>query len=196
MKRLLFALVATALLSPAAADAQLVHIRVDLPELPPLVVVSPGIQVVENHNEEIFFHDGWYWVRRSDHWYRARHPRHEFVHVEHRVVPRAIFGLPPGHYRHYRHQVRAEHQIHAEEARLHEREMRQREEERRHREREMRQREEERRHREREEAERRREDHREMRHEDRGGVHRVVPVRAQPESHQGQRQGEHDHGRH
>ena len=58
MKRLLFALISSALLFPAVASAQFVNIRLALPEMPPLVVVSPGIQVVENHEEEVFFHDG------------------------------------------------------------------------------------------------------------------------------------------
>ncbi len=187
MNRLLYALLASALLAPAAAHAQFVNVRVDLPEAPPLVVVSPGVQVVENHDEEIFFHDNWYWVRREGHWYRSRQPRAEFVYVEERGVPRAIYGVPPGRYRHYQ-AVREERRVHAEEARLHEREVRQHEEERRlH---------------EREEAEHRREHHevvrheerREVRHEERREAHPPAPAPAQAhgEKHPGNA-GEHEH---
>jgi hypothetical protein len=111
MKRLglPFAL-ALSLLPLAAARAQVaVRIQVALPAAPPLVVVKPGVQVVENQDEEVFFSNGWYWVQRDGYWYRARNPRSAFVSVERRRVPVAIVRLPPGHYRHWRHaEVREE----------------------------------------------------------------------------------------
>jgi len=90
-------------LSPFAARAQvLMRVQVALPAAPSLVVVQPGVQVVENQDEEIFFVSGWYWVQRDGYWYRARSPRRDFVFVESRRVPGAIIRLPPGHYRHWR----------------------------------------------------------------------------------------------
>jgi hypothetical protein len=114
MKRLalLFALVALSV--PAAARAQVaVQIQVGLPVAPPLVVVQPGIQVVEDYHEEVFFTGGWYWVRRDGGWYRARTPRAAFVFVEPRRVPVALVRIPPGQYRHWRredHHEWKEHQ--------------------------------------------------------------------------------------
>ncbi|MBL8940196.1 MAG: hypothetical protein JNM69_36955 [Archangium sp.] len=50
----------------ASASVAQVKIDVVLPtivfEAPPaLVVVQPGVQVVEDFDEEVFFVDGWYW---------------------------------------------------------------------------------------------------------------------------------------
>jgi len=110
MKRLVAALALAASLLPAAARGQVdVNIRLGLPVAPPLIVVQPGVQVVENYHEEVFFTNGWYWVRRDDRWWRARTPRAAFVYVEPRYVPRTIYRLPPGHYKHWhREQARAE----------------------------------------------------------------------------------------
>jgi hypothetical protein len=110
MKRLalLFALVLSSV--PAFARAQVgVQIHVGLPAAPPLVVVRPGIQVVENYDEEVFFTNGWYWTRRDNGWYRARAPRAAFVYVEPRRVPGGLVRIPPGQYRHWhRAEARAE----------------------------------------------------------------------------------------
>ena len=103
MKRLALALALALSLPPAAARAQVgVHIDVGLPAAPPLVVVQPGIQVVEDWNEEVFYTRGWYWARRDGYWYRARTPRANFVYVEPRRVPVALVRIPPGHYKHWR----------------------------------------------------------------------------------------------
>jgi hypothetical protein len=103
MKKLafLFALALSSL--PVAARAQVaVQIQIALPAAPPLVVVQPGVQVVADQDEEVFYTRGWYWVQRDGVWYRARAPRSSFVYVERRFVPVALVRLPPGHYRHWR----------------------------------------------------------------------------------------------
>ena len=102
MRSLLFAAaVATSLLVPRPASAQVsVTLRLDLPVvLPRLVVVEPGIQVVPDVNEEVFFVDGYYWVRRDDRWYRSRDHRSGWVVIEPRGVPPRLVKVPPGHYR-------------------------------------------------------------------------------------------------
>ena len=111
MKRLALCFALALTMLPAAARAQVdVRIQVGLPVAPPLVVVQPGIQVVENFNEEVFYTGGYYWCRRDNGWYRARGPRAAFVYVQPRRVPVGLVRLPPGHYRHYgREQARAEH---------------------------------------------------------------------------------------
>jgi hypothetical protein len=96
---------------PAAAQVD-VQIHLGLPVAPPLVVIQPGIQVVENYQDEVFFHSGWYWVRRPPYWYRARGPQAAFVMVEPRYVPRALVRLPPGQYRHWRAEARHEARAH------------------------------------------------------------------------------------
>lgn len=110
MKRIALAALAALLMLPASAPAQVaVQIQVNLPVRPPLVVVQPGIQVVEDWDEEVFFTGGYYWVRRDGYWYRAASPRATFVFVESRRVPPGLVHTPPGHYRHWRKEhVKAE----------------------------------------------------------------------------------------
>jgi hypothetical protein len=88
--------------SPAFVRAQVtVDIRVGFPTPPPLVVVSPGIQVVPDYGEEVFFVDGWYWLRRDTVWYRTRDHRGGWVVVQPRYVPASLVRLPPGQYKHW-----------------------------------------------------------------------------------------------
>lgn len=103
MKRLLLTLALGLSVLPARAHAQMeMSIQLGMPVSPPLVVVQPGIQVVENLDEEVFFVNGWYWCRRGPYWYRARGPYASFGYVEPRFVPyRLAYLPPPGHYRHW-----------------------------------------------------------------------------------------------
>jgi hypothetical protein len=106
MARLLFA-VLTFLATSASAQVQ-VQINIPLPTIsftapPPLVVVQPGVQVVEDADDEVFFVDGWYWCRREDHWFRTRSHTGGWAVVEPRLVPRTIVAVPPGQYRRWKH---------------------------------------------------------------------------------------------
>lgn len=88
------------------ASAQ-VQINVQLPSItfgapPPLVVVQPGIQVVEDNDDEVFFVSDAYWVRRGPRWYRTRDYRGGWVVVDDSGVPASLVRLPPGQYRRYR----------------------------------------------------------------------------------------------
>jgi hypothetical protein len=86
-----------------ACAAGRLSIQMDLPgELPPLVAVEPGVEVVQDYDEEIFFVDGYYWVRRDGRWYRARNYRDRWLYVEPRYVAPALVRIPPGQYRHWR----------------------------------------------------------------------------------------------
>lgn len=108
MRKLLIlaAVVAAPLLLPRSATAQVsVAIHFDLPVvLPTLVVIEPGIQVVPDVNEEVFFVDGFYWVRRDTRWYRSHDHRKGWVIVEARGVPGRLVTYPPGHYRKWNQQ--------------------------------------------------------------------------------------------
>ena len=99
----LFALLAAA--SSARADAVFqTSLTIALPQvLPRLVVVQPGVQVVEDLDEEVFFVDSWYWVRRGTFWYRARNPHATWVYADARFIPPGLRRIPAGQYRHYRH---------------------------------------------------------------------------------------------
>ncbi len=93
-------------LSPLAAGAQ-VQVTVQLPIIrfeapPPLVVVQPGIQVVEDYDDEVYFVDSWYWVRRDGHWFRARDHHGGWVVAERGRVPVTLVNLQPGKYRRYK----------------------------------------------------------------------------------------------
>lgn len=111
MRNHLFAAaVAASFLVPHPAAAQVsVTLRLDLPVvLPALVIVEPGVQVVPGVNEEVFFVDGYYWVRRDTRWYRSHDHRSGWVVVESRGVPPRLVKIPPGHYRKWHPQEKQE----------------------------------------------------------------------------------------
>jgi hypothetical protein len=96
------------LLLPGAAGAQAMArasatIDVNLPVvLPQLVVVAPGVQVVPEVDEEVFFTNGFYWVRHGDGWYRSKSHRHGWVLVPGHRVPTRIAKYEPGRYRRWK----------------------------------------------------------------------------------------------
>jgi hypothetical protein len=96
---------AVAFAAPARAAGMFeASIQIALPPvLPPLYVVEPGVQVVENLDEEVFFASGWYWARHDGRWYRARDYHQRWIFVDSRFVPTGLRRIPPGHYRHFRH---------------------------------------------------------------------------------------------
>jgi len=102
MRNLLLA-AALAFASPALAQ---VSVRVELPSIvfpapPALVLVEPGVQVVDNYDEEVFFVDGFYWHHRGPHWYRTNAYTGGWVLVEPRFVPERIVFYEPGRFRHW-----------------------------------------------------------------------------------------------
>ena len=106
----IFVIPLAALLAVSAVPARAqvgVRIELGLPVAPRLVVVQPGIQVVEGFHEEVFFHRGWYWCRRPDGWYRSRSPQARFEWIERRRVPGGLVGMPEGRYRNWRHEEAA-----------------------------------------------------------------------------------------
>ena len=65
-----------AVASAASAGEVSVQIGIPAPSIrfeapPPLVVVEPGIQVVQDYDDEVFYVDGWYWHRRGGYWFRT-----------------------------------------------------------------------------------------------------------------------------
>ena len=107
MKALLFA-AALVVCVPALAQ---VRVDIPLPTIsfpapPPMVVVAPGVQVVEDNDEEVFFSDGYYWHRRGPTWFRTRTHNGGWVVVEPALVPRGVVAVPEGKYRRWHHEVR------------------------------------------------------------------------------------------
>lgn len=104
LRFVLVPLVAAFLFTPSARAQVTIEIRLPVIRFeaaPPLVVVSPGIQVVEDYGDEVYFVDSWYWVRHDGRWYRARDHRGGWVFVE-RGVPTRLVKLQPGKYKHFK----------------------------------------------------------------------------------------------
>jgi hypothetical protein len=67
---------------------------------PDLVYVSPGVQVIADYNEPIFYSNGFYWREYNGGWYRSRYHTHGWGYS---APPRAVVSIGNrGHYRHYR----------------------------------------------------------------------------------------------
>lgn len=70
---------------------------------PPLVTVAPGVEVVQDNDQEIFFSGGFYWhCAPNGVWYRTRSYRGGWVMAPRGGVPVAVMRMPRGQYRHYR----------------------------------------------------------------------------------------------
>jgi hypothetical protein len=110
MKSLTLAFLAVALpgcFATVGPDGQAVggqaEFSLNLPVLlPPLIVVEPGVSVVRDLDQEVFYSDGYYWARQDRSWYRSRDHRSGWGRVEPRYVPPVIERSPPGRYRQYR----------------------------------------------------------------------------------------------
>ena len=89
-----------------AACAGQGHVRVtghvDAPR-PTLVHIGPGLWVVENHDQPVFYYDDWYWLYADGVWLRSSVYTGSFVRVQASVVPRALVRVDrPRRYVHYR----------------------------------------------------------------------------------------------
>lgn len=69
-------------------------------ETPDLVVAAPGVRVIADYDEPIFFVDGFYWWFYSGVWYRSATYTGGWVYVT--TPPRALVRINPVAYRHYR----------------------------------------------------------------------------------------------
>ena len=96
------------IVSPQRAVAQVnVQVQIAVPTIrfetaPVLVEVTPGVQVVQDYDQEVFFVDGWYWYRSGPRWYQTRDHRGGWVVVQERSVPPTLVRIPRGKYKHYK----------------------------------------------------------------------------------------------
>jgi hypothetical protein len=82
--------------TPAFAQ---VNIQISFPAPPPLVVVSPGVQVVPDYEHEVFFVGGLYFARIGTVWYQSPDFRGGWIVAPAPKVPVALVKIPPGHYK-------------------------------------------------------------------------------------------------
>src|ERR1700733_14313928 len=74
-----------------------------------LVEVSPGVEVIANYDEPIFFADNFYWVNRGGVWYSSSWYRGGWARAER--PPGAVVGIRnPNAYVHYRPQGYVAHE--------------------------------------------------------------------------------------
>src|SRR5690242_1081084 len=67
---------------------------------PDLVTVSPGVQVIADYDEPVFYSDGFYWRYYGDTWYRSPYYDRGWVYAP---PPPALLRIDrPYAYRHYR----------------------------------------------------------------------------------------------
>ena len=67
---------------------------------PDLVFVSPGVQVVADFNEPVFYSSGYYWRETGGTWYRSSYHTHGWSYS---APPSVVIGIRDRHsYRHYR----------------------------------------------------------------------------------------------
>lgn len=70
-------------------------------DTPDLVEVSPGVQVVADYDEPVFYSDGAYWRFYGDTWYRSDNYAGGWVYAE-RPPERVVTIRSPGAFVHYR----------------------------------------------------------------------------------------------
>jgi hypothetical protein len=67
---------------------------------PDLVEVEPGVQVVADYDDSVFYSDNYYWRNDGGRWYRSSYHDHGWVVAE---PPPRVRGIrEPARYRHYR----------------------------------------------------------------------------------------------
>ena len=67
---------------------------------PELVSVSPGVEVIADYDEPVFYTDNYYWRYNNGNWYRSNYYNSGWVYAS---PPRALVRIDrPYAYRHYR----------------------------------------------------------------------------------------------
>jgi hypothetical protein len=70
---------------------------------PRLVLVQPGVYVVEDYNQSVFFSDGYYWRTMDGRWYRSRAYDDGYVAVRFETIPLRVRRIERPHaYVHFR----------------------------------------------------------------------------------------------
>jgi hypothetical protein len=75
--------------------------EIDFPAPPPVVLVTPGIYVVPDYPEEVFFISGAYWVTHEGRWFRCVGPHKKWIMVQESRIPHGLLKLPRGMYKNW-----------------------------------------------------------------------------------------------
>jgi len=68
-----------------------------------LVTISPGVSVIYDYDEPVFYASGSYWWWNGSVWYRSRYANYGWVYVDSGSVPVVVRRIDrPGMYAHYR----------------------------------------------------------------------------------------------
>jgi hypothetical protein len=104
LKNSLLHAMASALLLVGCAGSAQFHSSASI-STPDLVYVSPGVQVIADHREPIFYSDSYYWRYNGNVWYRSSNHTRGWVRYQ---APAAILRIErPSAYVHYRGSARA-----------------------------------------------------------------------------------------
>lgn len=71
-------------------------------QTPDLVTVSPGVQVIADYDEPIFYSNGYYWWNTDGGWYRSSYYTGGWTVVAQPPAAVIRVGVNSGSYRHYR----------------------------------------------------------------------------------------------
>lgn len=103
MLRVVWFLAALSLtVAPTVASAQILVPKITFKIAPKLIVAVPGIQVVHDHDHEIFFVHGYYWYLVGGHWYHSVSYKTKWIVVDVKKVPPGLIKLKPGKYKRFR----------------------------------------------------------------------------------------------
>src|SRR3954468_12931379 len=101
---LFLALAAAALAGGCVGSGQLTY--TSEATTPELVVVSPGVQVIADLDEPIFYSNNYYWRNQGGYWYRSQYHTRGWARVE--AAPVEIRAIErPAAYIHYHGEARA-----------------------------------------------------------------------------------------
>lgn len=101
MRRTIPLVVCTALAAGCVGPEVQYRGTVGVTATPDLVYVGPGVQVIADFSEPIFYADGFYWWTVDGAWYRSSYYTGGWVHVS--TPPHAILQIRQPHlYRGYR----------------------------------------------------------------------------------------------
>ncbi len=74
------------------------HANVTVSAGPPMLAyVGPGLWVVTDYDEPLFYSDGYYWLYRDGVWLRSSTYGGSYVQVSARIVPRPVLGVDRPH---------------------------------------------------------------------------------------------------
>ncbi|CAN5921865.1 hypothetical protein BH11MYX3_BH11MYX3_19380 [soil metagenome] len=93
-------LISTLLLSLAACAGSATYRGTATYDSPDLVYAEPGVQVVADYDEPIFYADNFYWRNDGGRWYRSSYYNRGWVYAN---PPQVVARIQsPARYRHYR----------------------------------------------------------------------------------------------